>query len=474
MTAVFIFRRDFRLYDNLAWNACVQYCKRHSVPLLPIFCFNDLQLDPQHNPYHSPAGVNFMIQSILDLQKYLSSLCILHGANISILESINLCHSIDAIFFNKDITPYAKQRDSEIKSWCESNNIKCFGDFEDYTIFSLFKVVKADATPYKVYTPFYKNICRKELPLPQQEVSLEGITFVDYESLELSKFKPQSLPEKLFLVGGRCHALKLLQNVVTNYSSYDNTRNDVTNESGTTHLSSFLKFGCLSIREVAKAVEVSYGKDCVLLKQLIWREFYYSITYYFPHILQPPPIPNKALKEEYSDITWRSAQEEPERWEAWCAGRTGVPFVDAGMRQLVETGYMHNRLRMVTSQFLIKNLHIDWRDGERFFANCLVDYDPSLNSGGWQWSASTGADSVPYFRIFNPFLQQRKFDPNALYTKRWLPDLKDVAPKDILNWDNKSVRQRVLRNSKVDYLNPIVDHASSRKETLELYAIQKK
>ena len=250
--------------------------------------------------------------------------------------------------------------------------------------------------------------------------------------------------------GGRKNGLVILKKI-KNFKNYDNKRNLLTYE--TTKLSAYIKFGCVSIREVFKAIKKTGSKD--LIRQLYWRDFYYNILFFFPHVF------GNALKTKYSKIIWPNNKSYFEKWKK---GKTGFPVIDACMRQLNTTGFMHNRGRLIVSNFLIKLLLIDWQKGEKYFAQKLVDYDPAVNNGNWQWSASTGADSQPYFRIFNPWLQSKKFDKDCKFIKKWIPELQEVKATDIHKWDTK---YQVYNGIK--YPEPIINYKKMRVLCLALY-----
>ena len=255
--------------------------------------------------------------------------------------------------------------------------------------------------------------------------------------------------------GGREHGLEKIKEITKKeFGEYSDTRNILMKH--TTLLSPYIKFGCISIREVYYKVFELFNVDHTLIDQLYWREFYYYIAYYFPRVLE-----GKSLKEKYDNIKWRNSKKQ---FEAWKHGLTGFPVVDAGMRQLNICGYMHNRARLITSAILIKILNIDWKWGEKYFATMLIDYDPVVNNGNWQWGAGCGVDSQPYFRIFNPWTQAKDYDPDCVYIKKWIPELKDVPAKDILKWD------LVCDNYKnINYPKPIVDYKEERNVIISTY-----
>lgn len=264
----------------------------------------------------------------------------------------------------------------------------------------------------------------------------------------------------LFVKGGRKNALKIIDKIKTGYfKSYD-TERDLPAYDGTTKLSAYLKFGCISIREVYEAIKETYGISHGLIRELIWRDFYANITFNKPRILEGQiGKENLAFKEKYDKLDWEHNKEWLDKWRQ---GKTGVPLVDAAMRQMLETGWMHNRCRMVVASYLCKDMLMDWRIGEEFFASHLVDYDPSSNNGGWQFCSSTGVDAQPYFRIFNPYTQSKRFDPNCDYIKKWIPELKDIPKEHIHAWDVKHMNYNV-------YYPPMLEHSKQTKKALAMY-----
>lgn len=398
---IFIFRRDLRVHDNLAFNTLIQSsdCK-----LLPIFIFNPKQIYAKHNPYFSNHAVQFMIESLVDLEKHLH-INYFEGDDIHILDNIRHIYKIRHIAFNTDYTPFAIRRDATIQQWCQKHNIELITE-EDYTLFKIGSVLNKSGKPYQVYTPFYKATQPLKQLKPQRSLAKKIPEVIKM----ITKFDKNMyyVPNPHIAVhGGRENALVRLKHKMQNYAK----DRDIPSLDGTTKLSAYIKFGCVSIREVYDTYQIA-----ALRRELIWREFYAHIIYHFPHVI------GNAFKKKYNKIKWNNNK----IWfEKWCKGETGYALVDAGMKQLNETGWMHNRVRMIVAMFLTKDLLIDWRWGEKYFASKLVDYDPASNSGGWQWSASTGTDAQPYFRIFNPDLQIKKYDKDYQYIKKWNPDYKN-------------------------------------------------
>jgi deoxyribodipyrimidine photo-lyase len=433
MKSIFIFRRDFRLVDNLGLIEC---CKKSS-EILPIFIFTPEQIE--NNEYFSYNAFQFMVESLQELNVHYY-----YGDNIKILKEIYKKYKYDNIYFNMDYTPYARKRDDSINTFCKENNINCFM-IEDYLLSPIKTYLKVDGTPYQKYTPFKNNAIKIEVMNPcSYKIQTNKFIEIDYK-FDLKKY---TINKNILIHGGRQNALNILKNI-NNYKDYDKTRNTLS--ISTTHLSAYIKYGCVSIREVYKAFSINEP----LINQLYWREFYYYLAYYFPHVLQ-----GKSLKEKYDKIKWGNNMDS---FNAWKQGLTGFPVVDAGMRELNETGFMHNRGRLITSGILIKILNCDWRLGEKYFASKLIDYDPSVNNGNWQWVSGSGADSQPYNRIFSPWQQAIDNDHECLYIKKWIPELKDVSNKDILDWGN------TYHKYKVSYPSPIADYKFMRKEILKVY-----
>ncbi|KAJ3324655.1 hypothetical protein HDV06_006548 [Boothiomyces sp. JEL0866] len=434
---VFIFTRDFRLYDNLGL--------LNQSNVLPIFVFTPQQIT--NNAYFNHYSCRFLIDSLQDLQRQLekkkSKLYIFYGEYTSVLDEIRSKYEIQQVILSLDCTPFSRKRDQIINDWCLKNQIG-FKQVEDHNIHPLSKIRNGGGSFYKVFTPFFNNCLGFSVPLPQDcnatfvtdELNLSVIPFEEYNRF---------CDTKVSLPGGTDEALKILESVKAGkFNNYADTRNFPTIE--TTNLATYLKFGNVSIRHVLSLVKNNH----VLKSQLYWREFYFHLTYHMPSVLQKQvsDLPNQQMKLQ---VTWNT---DPKLLELWKEGLTGYPLVDAGMRQLKETGLMHNRIRMICAMFLVKNLQIDWRLGEKYFAQKLLDYDPAQNNGGWQWCASTGVDTTPY-RIFNVWLQTKKFDQEAKYIKTWVKELQKVPASDILQWSSAKRKKFGV------YVDPIVDHSES-------------
>jgi len=401
---LFIFRRDLRIEDNIGLNNLCKLCKI----VYCVFILDDKQISPTKNKYFTYAGMRFMIQSLIELKSSIP-LLVVHGNTLDIIETLIDKLSINILAFNRDYTAYSIKRDMAINDLAKKKKIACYNYDDSY--------INAPETtkPYKVYTPYYNFVSKIPVVKPSklESTSVKKIHKAAIKSVKLDKLldwcnknlikNDYELP--LVQSGGRKEGLKLLNDFAKNKcKKYSDLRNYLTFE--TSRLSPHLKFGTISIREVY------YGcGSSTFRKELYWRDFYMQISFYFPHIF------GNNFRE--INIAW---QNNKLLFKKWCLGETGYDIVDACMMQLNKIGYMHNRGRMIVANFLTKILHIDWRWGEKYFANKLVDYDPCSNNGGWQWSSGTGADAQPYYRIFNPELQGEKFDGDMTYRKRWLAD----------------------------------------------------
>jgi len=448
--SVFIFRRSFRLDDNTG----LLHALKQSKKVIPIFIFTPEQVIK--NSYKSNTCVQFMVQSLQDLDQQLrkkgSRLFYFFGKPDEVVQKLIKKHDIDAVCVNMDYTPYARKRDKKIAAVCKKHKID-FVTSEDILLNPVGSIQTGGDSPYLKYTPFFRKARRVKIKMSVKNNHKNYISRsikLTYEFRgKLEKFyKPN---EQAAVNGGRKEALKIIKRLKY-FKDYDKKRNLLTYQ--TTMLSAYIKFGCVSIREVYHAIKKATNvKD--LIKQLYWRDFYYNIAYFFPYVF------GAAMKKKYNKIKWP----DKKTWfEKWKKGKTGFPVVDACMRELNTTGFMHNRGRLIVSSFLIKILFVDWRKGEKYFAKKLIDYDPSVNNGNWQWSASTGADSQPFFRVFNPWLQSKKFGPTGEYIKKWVPELQDVPTTDIHRWDTKYKDYK-----KIKYPTPIVDYKKNRKKILSLY-----
>lgn len=447
--AVHIFRRDLRLQDNTA----LLHALNNAQTVVPCFIFDKRQVSK--NEYKSNNAIQFMITSLEELNQELqdkdSQLYIFYGIAEEVIPKIIKETEATLLTFNKDYTPFALKRDKEIAKLCKEHEIEC-SIHEDALLNKPEDVVKSDGDPYTVFTPYMKN-ARKSKRVSTPEVNKfrsyyqKKITSAESTSLFADILKEKN--KNIKVQGGREEGLKLLRRATT-LDEYQTLR-DFPAKDYTTHLSAHHKFGTISVRESYHKLKDANIKG--LINELYWRDFFTNITYHFPHVI------GKAFREKYNAINWSYSKNN---FEKWCKGETGFPIVDAGMRELNTTGYMHNRIRMVTASFLVKDLHIDWRWGEKYFAQQLVDYDPAVNNGNWQWAASTGCDAQPYFRIFNPWSQQKKFDENCEYIKKWIPELQKYTPKEIHNLFKKQPEN-------MKYPKPMVDHSVVSKEALAMF-----
>jgi deoxyribodipyrimidine photo-lyase len=423
---IFWFRRDLRLKDN----AGLYHALRAESPVIPIFIFDKIILDQLENK--SDARVNFIHQALSEIHQQLllinSSLEIYYGEPLVIFKKIVSKYGVKKVFANNDYEPYAIERDQKVKELLQSGGVE-FHSYKDQVIFEKNEITKDDGKPYTVFTP-YSRKWKEKLnefyirPYPVEKYfqnfyhqppypfpSLKEIGFNKVNILFPSKDPPDS--------------------IIENYAAQRN----YPSQYGTSKLGVHLRFGTISIRGlVGRASQL----DQVFLNELIWREFYHSILFHFPHVGK-----HKAFKPEYENINWINNEQE---FDQWCNGNTGYPIVDAGMRELNQTGFMHNRVRMIVASFLSKHLLIDWRWGEAYFAEKLLDFDLASNNGGWQWAAGSGCDAAPYFRIFNPYIQTKKFDPTLKYINKWVPEYGELT-----------------------YPQPMVDHDFARKRCLEVY-----
>ncbi len=418
-TSIFWFRRDLRLTDN----AGLYRALKSNKSVLPLFIFDTEILDRLEDK--KDRRVEFIYQSLLslkiELEKMGSSLLVLFGNPIHVFDRLNPT----AVYANHDYEPYARSRDTAVKNILTSKQIE-FKTFKDQVIFEKEEVTKEDGKPYTIFTPYSKKwkslktlSNTKCYPTEDFFFNFKKIAPIDFPTLDHIGFEKTGAPFP---------DRKIKQSLI---EKYDQHRNSPALE-GTTKLSVHLRFGTVSIR---KLVQIAQAKNEVWLNELIWREFYQMILWHFPQ------VETKAFKPIYDKIEWRNNENE---FQSWCDGNTGFPIVDAGMRELNETGFMHNRVRMIVASFLTKHLLIDWRWGEAYFAKKLLDFDLASNNGGWQWAAGSGCDAAPYFRVFNPQLQTEKFDPKLEYIKKWVPELETSRyPKPMV--DHKFARERVLK-----------------------------
>ena len=468
---IFLFHRDLRLHDN---TSLIYQIKKYN-NITPIFIFTPEQINPKKNKYFSNNSVQFMIESLIELRQDIQNnggeLYFFKGDNIDVLKSIHKIIPIQSIAFNMDYTPYARQRDKMILDWSNDNNIDCIIK-EDYVLYDILdnKAIKNDNTPYLVFTPF-KNHCYNNLTVREPD-NFKKFIFKKHKELSDNKYIISKSDIEDFYTdnpdinvhGGRTNGLKILSKL-DNFNNYQKERDTLMFE--TTYLGAHNHFSTISIREEYYKMINKLGKKSGLINELHWREFYLHITYHFPHILDSMigKGKNKEFKSKYSKIKW---SKNMKLFEKWCSGQTGCCIVDAAMNQLNKIGFQHNRCRMITSNYLVKLLHIHWTLGEMYFATKLVDYDPCVNNNSWQWSFGSGVDAQPYFRIFNPYLQAEKFDKDCEYIKKWIPELANVPAKDIHNWYKPEVHNKYL-NEGIKYYKPIIDYNIERDKCLEIF-----
>lgn len=452
--SLFIFRRDLRLEDNTGLLKALE----ESELVIPLFVFDERQIDPEKNQYFSRPAFRFMIDSLHELNDHLknrdSKLYILRGDLIQGLDKLSSEVESEAIYVNRDYTPFSQKRDEEIENFSTKRDID-FISSSDLLLVEPEEIKTNEGKPYKVFTPFMRKARDKEIAEPRRNnysnFFAENISVC--ESIDLLEELRPPRGEGIAQQGGRENALEKLRQI-DKYANYKEERNYMSQE-GTTRLSAHLKFGTISIREMYWTLRQEFSSGHELITELFWRDFYSHVAFNFPYVF------GENFQEKYRDgIDWEN---DEDKFAAWQEGRTGFPIVDAAMRELNTTGWMHNRSRMIVASFLTKDLHIDWRWGEKYFAQHLVDYDPASNNGGWQWAASTGTDAQPYFRIFNPWSQQEKYDPECSYIKEYVPELSELEP-DVIH---KLYKTELPEN--IDYPEPIVDHGESREIALEMY-----
>ena len=421
---IYWFRRDLRLEDNKGLYESLQ----NGAQVLPIFIFDSHILDqlPKND-----ARVTFIHDLLSEINseflKIGKSLAVFHGDPLTIIEKLVSEHQIEYVYCNRDYEPYARKRDKEIYEFLQSKEIE-LKSFKDQVIFEKSEVTKDDGLPYVVYTPYSRkwkeNFKKSTLENYPSENHCDKIANHIYPFLSLNDigFEQSTIAVRSYDVS---------ENLIQNYEANRN----FPSVNKTSYLGAHLRFGAVSIRKIVSlAIQ---EKNETFLSELIWREFFMQILWHYPH------TKNMSFRPKYDAIQWNNNEEE---FQKWCEGKTGYPFVDAGMRELNTTGHMHNRVRMIVASFLCKHLLIDWRWGEAYFAQKLLDYELASNVGNWQWAAGSGVDAAPYFRIFNPTEQIKKFDKDLTYIKKWIPELNEL-----------------------NYPNPIVDHKFARERCLKVY-----
>lgn len=424
--SIFWFRRDLRIQDNRGLSEALQ----SGLPVQPIFIFDPNILNDLEDK--TDRRVEFIHQSLYQIHRQLqqvgAGIDVRLGEPLKIFSDLLNEFSVKRVFTNHDYEPYALERDAAVKTFLEGQGVS-FHSFKDQVLLEKQEVVKDDGKPYTVFTPYsrrWKATLQKEhlQSYPSEKLLESCVSFqgIDFPSLTAIGFSAAgiSFPSPAWQA-----------DTIKKYKE----RRDLPAIKGTTQLGVHLRFGTISVRALARQAG---PLNETFLNELIWRDFYHMILWHFPHVV------GNSFKPAYDAIQWRNNQQE---FQAWCDGQTGYPIVDAGMRELNTTGYMHNRVRMIVASFLTKHLLIDWRWGEAYFAKKLLDFDLAANNGGWQWAAGSGCDAAPYFRVFNPYLQTQKFDPSLQYIRSWVPEFEELT-----------------------YTRPIVEHDFARKRCLEVYA----
>lgn len=561
---LFVFRRDLRTPDNTCFLRCRQDAARETTDtsrgkngtavVVPIFVYNLEQLDRNINAYHSSNSVQFLRDSLVDLERQLKRELSENSAEQprlrrqsrvdeepalmrfmvrdAVEEAALFCRLAASMvetgtaqsvtfYWNADLTPYARARDARNRDLLTRRVPGCTVlETEDYTLFPVgdpdTKAAQSGEA-YRVFAPFFakrrilhsklvraavgdyrfgpdahedddgregnrgkkngdendngdaRDRRRKAGEAAVRDLLARDPAWQRTDDASMRVLAPfYERNANVAVEGGRAHALEIVNAICGGaFSNYEATRNALVDEDGTTRLSAYIKYGCIGVREVYRAVVDAYGIDHPLLRQLYFRDFYYALAWFHPRVLAGMAgarRKNEAFDLRISDADLAWSHDEV-AFGAWKHGRTGTPLVDAGMRQMNATGFMHNRARMVVAMYLTKELYVDWRLGERYFATKLVDYDPINNSAGWQWSASVGCDAAPYFRVLNPFLQQKRFDPRALYVKKWVPELRGLPPDAVSRWDEPNVRDAYAASAP-GYPAPLVAQ-DARKRVLE-------
>ena len=425
--SIFWFRRDLRLEDNAGlWKAL-----KSGHPVVPIFIFDRNILDKLEDK--SDARVSFLHQRLKELQYQLkamgSTLHVFYGTPAEAMNTLSQTYTVKGVFLNRDYEPYARERDEFVFNYWREHDVPMVGA-KDHVIFEKNEVVKADGTPYLVFSPYGKT-WRKKLTDYHAKAYPNAKYFKHF-----FKQQPIAIPtlESMGFTGTEVSlpSSRVDESII---KTYDATRNFPANEKGTTRLGLHLRFGTISIRSLLRQ---GLQHNDTFVNELIWRDFFQMALYNFPESRE------KAIKPKYDRIVWENNEDH---FKAWCKGKTGYPIVDAGMRELNATGHMHNRVRMIVASFLTKHLLIDWRWGEAYFAQKLLDFDLASNIGGWQWASGSGLDAAPYFRVFNPTAQMEKFDKDLRYIRKWVPELDShLYPKPIV--EHKWARERCLERFK--------------------------
>jgi deoxyribodipyrimidine photo-lyase len=459
------FRRDLRAEDHAALSGALQSSRR----VWCAFVFDTEILDPL--PDREDRRVEFILEALRELDQALRALggglMVLHGRAREEIPALAARLGVRAVFANRDYEPQAIERDGAVARALAGQGI-AFHAFKDQVVFERDEVLTRDGRPFSVFTPYSRAWLAKldaaalaSWPVAPHRGALADPGPAALPSLEDIGFRGTDLA-RIGVPTGMSGARRLFDDFKARVGAY-RERRDFPALKGPSYLSAHLRFGTISVRELARFARDTGGEGAdTWLKELVWREFYSQLLWHHPRVAE------HAFRPEFDALPFPN---DAEKFAAWCEGRTGYPLVDAALRQLNRSGYMHNRLRMVAASFLVKDLHVDWRRGERYFAQKLLDYDLASNNGGWQWAASTGCDAQPWFRIFNPVSQSRKFDPEGAFIRRYVPELAGCDADAIHEpWTLDAAEQRQAGvGIGVSYPAPIVDHAAARGLTLELY-----
>ena len=449
---LFIFRRDLRIVDNNGLNLLNEKCKN----IFAIFIFTPEQVG-SGNKYKSDNSVQFMISSLQDLSSQISKsggqLYTFYGHNDKVVADCIKAWDIDVVCFNLDVTKYARERDAQIIKLCESTKTYVMYDF-DYYLCEPGTIVNGSGTPYVKYTPYYDKAkkLKVEKPAKMRKTHFKSSSAHIPNKITLEEAMKKFVGNEnadILVHGGRTEAIKILKTAVRTQSNYSKTHNDL--DKPTSLLSAYINFGNLSIREIYCA----FKSNTEFIRQLYWGSFYANVIYNYPQII------HKSLKPKYDNIKWN----HNEGWfKKWCRSETGFPIVDSCMRELNTTGYLHGRGRLIVASFLVKTMLINYKKGEQYFANNLTDYNITNNLNNWMWITGNGASSQEYFKIFNPWSQSLEHDQDAVYIKKWLPQLRDVPAKAIHTW------YKEWENYKdTGYGKPILDYDEQKEKCLKMY-----
>lgn len=462
-SSLFWFRRDLRLSDN---RALFEACK-NSEAVYTVFVFDTNILSKNKNK--NDQRVKFIFESIKEIQRIIKSkggqLIILSGNPETLIPDISKKLGVQKVYTNEDYEGYAKKRDSDIRKVLVKKGIE-FEAFKDHVIFNGREIMKKDGTPYRVYTP-YKNEWLKRLNsnvITNYTANLNNLsTKKDLKVNQVENLKSIGFNSiDLKVIPGEKEAKRLFKIFLKRISSYDRDRDKIFLDNNS-RLSPYLRFGCISTREIVRSTSSLKSKGAqIWLSEIVWRDFYQMILEQFPH------VEKSSFNPKYKNLIWPGITAHFNKWKK---GETGYPIIDAAMRCFNETGEMHNRLRMIVASFLVKDLLIDWKKGEKYFADKLLDFDLASNNGGWQWCASTGCDAQPYFRIFNPITQSEKFDPDGKFISKWIPELSEL-PRKYIHFPIKTpkdIQQGLNCIIGKNYPSPIVDHSTQRELALKLY-----